>query len=527
MNKPRSPFGDSLRRFWRQERGAGSAFYVLGMMGLLLTGAYVIDTLQTTGDASQIKRAADAAALAVGREALSKNNSDFSAADRQRLAWEYVRSNLGMNSKLAQQLEAADISVTEGSRSNARRTFTVSVSFASQPVLLKVAQRQHEIYSTVEVIYRPSEVALVLPNTASETQSELAVLRRLGKNFATDFLADYPDRRLALVPYSQSVSVYDDANWSSRIRNWSLSGALKPVELSSLFRNNDYGIANLASRMMPDLRSRRMCLYRGLNQGENYLWEQAPANSFWIHYRHDLPINATWMPFIQWVGPNPDFGQATGVNDTRFIVGDKGCPTAALLPLTDDLNAISARLDQMEPQFNVNYAIAMGWGAMALAPAFRGSDGWGDSEYPLDFNDNGSGNIKAIVMMANTIGDWFDTDAYNAYVGEAIDGDGELGTSGSTEVAAKRFRSLCESFRSRDLLFYFIGVRPGDPEDFGRTLFGKVAVPGLQVCAANDGGYIRFADSSSFSGAEGQISELLDGILEDIDKHSSAVRLIE
>lgn len=527
MNKPLNRLRHTLRRFWREDRGAGTAFYVLGMMGLLLTGAYIIDTVQTTGDASQVKRATDAAALAVGREALSKNNSDFGPAERQKLAWEYVSSNLGMNSELVSQLQSEDVSVTEGRSNNARRTYTVTVSFASKPMLLDIEEQQQEIYSTAEVIYRPSEVALVLPNTSSETNSELAVLRRLGKNFASDFLADYPDRRLALVPYSQSVSVYDPDKWSERIRNWSLGRALKPTELSSLFRNNDYGIANLASRQMPDLRSKRMCLYRGLDLGENYLWEQAPANSFWIHYRHDLPINATWMPFIQWVGPNPDFGQATGVNDTRFIVGDKGCPTAPLLPLTDDLNAIGERLDMMESQFNVNYAIAMGWGAMALAPAFRGGDGWGDSEYPLDFNDNGSGNIKAIVMMANTIGDWFDTDAYNAYVGEAIDGDGQLGTDGAIEVAAERFRSLCESFRSRDVLFYFIGVRPGDPEDFGRTLFGKVAVPGLQVCAMNDGGYIKFANSSSFAGAEGQISDLLGGILEDIDKHSSSVRLIE
>ncbi|WP_437609398.1 TadE/TadG family type IV pilus assembly protein [Erwinia sp. V71] len=527
MNKRLTLLRHALRRFWRQERGAGTAFYVLGMMGLLLTGAYIIDTVQTTGDAAQVKRATDAAALAVGREALSKNNSDYTAAERQQLAWQYVRSNLGMNSELVQQLDAADVTVTEGRSSNARRTYTVTVSFASKPMLLAVEGQQHEIYSTAEVIYRPSEVALVLPNTSSETNAELAVLRRLGNNFATDFLADYPDRRLALVPYSQSVSVYDADRWSDRIRSWAMNQALTPVELTSLFRNNDYGIANLASRQMPDLRSRRMCLYRGLDQGENYFWDEAPANSFWIHYRHDLPINATWMPFIEWVGPNPDFGQATGVNDTRYIVGDKGCPTAALLPLTDDLNKISTRLDQMESQFNVNYAIAMGWAAMSLSPAFRGDDGWGDSEYPLDFNDNGSGNIKAIVMMANTIGDWFDTDAYNAYVGEAIDGDGQQGTDGAIEAATRRFESLCESFRNHDVLFYFIGVRPGDPEDFGRTLFGQVAVPGLQVCATNDGGYIKFADSSSFAGAEGQISNLLDGILDDIDKHSSSVRLIE
>lgn len=525
MSKSRSALVRALARFCRQEQGAGASFYVLGMMALLVSGAFIIDSLQNTGDAAQIKRAADAAALAVGRESLIKNNSAFGDTEKQRLAWEYVRTNLGLNSRLADELRISDIAVSEGRVNGATRTFTVSVSYASEAEMLRLKPQEQEIYSTVEVIYRPAEVAMVIPNTGSETRGDLAALSRLTNTFADDFLTDYPDRRLALVPYSQAVSVWEAESWSTRIRSWSMQRALTPVELSSLFRNNDYGIASLASRMMPDLQSRRMCLYRGLNIGDNYFWEDAPANSFWVHYRHDLPINATWMPFIQWVGPNPDFGQATGVNDTRFIVGDKGCPTAALLPLTDDLSAISARLDQMEPQFNVNYAIAMGWGAMALSPAFRGEDGWGDSEYPLDFNDAGSGNLKAIVMMANTIGDWFDTDAYNFYVGSDVSAG--TGTQDAVEIAAVRFRELCESFRARNLKFYFIGVRPGDPEDFGRGLFDRVALPGLRVCSSNDGGSVQFADSSSFTGGEDQISKLLEDILASIDKSSSSVRLIE
>lgn len=514
-----------MTRFYRQERGGGSAFFVLGMMSLLVSGAFIIDSLQTTGDAAQIKRAADAAALAVGRESLIKNNRDFGDAEKQQLAWAYTRANLGLNSRLVDELNIGDISVSEGRINGATRTYTVSISFASEPELLSVKPQEQVIHSTAEVIYRPTEVAMVLPNTGSETRGDLSALSRLTNTFAADFLTDYPDRRLALVPFSQSVSVWDAEKWSTRIRSWTMPRALTPVELSSLFRNNDYGIASLASRMMPDLQSKRMCLYRGLDIGDNYFWDEDPANSFWVHYRHDLPVNATWMPFIQWVGPNPDFGQANGANDTRFIVGDKGCPTAALLPLTDDLNKISARLAQMEPQFNINYAIAMGWGAMALSPAFRGADGWGDSEYPLDFNDAGSGNLKAIIMLANTTGDWFDTDAYNFYVGG--DGSGGTGTQDAVERSTVRFRALCESFRARNLKFYFIGVRPGDPEDFGRGLFDRVALPGLQVCTGNDGGSVQFADSSSFTGGEDQISRLLDNILASIDKSSSSVRLIE
>lgn len=511
--------------FWREDAGVGTAFYALGMMGLLVAGAFIVDTLTATGDAAQIKRATDAAALAVGRQALIKNSGGSEDALRQQLAYDYVRANLGLNSTLANALTSGDVSVSEGQTRQERKTYTVEVTFTTAPSLLQLSDRQQEIHSTVEVIYRPAEVALTLPNTLSEGASELGSLRRLANHFADALLSDAPDRRLALVPYSQTVNVYDADNWSSRIRSWPSSAALKPVELTSLFNNNDYGIANLASRMMPDLQDQRMCLHRGLYRGENYFWDRAPAGTFSVHYRADLPENAPGMPWIQWTGPNPTFGQATGTNDTRYIVADKGCPTAALLPLTDDLPAIAARLDQMESQFNVNYALAMGWAAMSLAPAFRGEGGWGDTEYPLDFDDNGSGNIKAIVMLANTTGDWFDTDAYSYYVGQTI--DEASGSSEQYQVVTARFQSLCASFRERNLLFYFIGVRPGDPEDFGRTLFDTVARPGLLTCTNNNGGSMTFADSATFAGAEDDIADKLDAILADIETRSSYVRLIE
>ena len=65
----------SLRRFWQQERGAGAPFFVFGMMALLLTGAYSLDSMPITGNAAQVKTAPAAAALAVGRRSIAKNNS--------------------------------------------------------------------------------------------------------------------------------------------------------------------------------------------------------------------------------------------------------------------------------------------------------------------------------------------------------------------------------------------------------------------------------------------------------------------
>ena len=239
-------------------------------------------------------------------------------------------------------------------------------------------------------------------------------------------------------------------------------------------------------------------------------------SEFGVYYRHDLPENGSpGAAPISWQGPNPDFPDSSAI-DTRWIVADKGCPNTPLLPLTNEEDKIEARLNQMTSRFNVNYAIAMGWAAAALSPQMRGSDGWGDNELPLDFGSDNT-NYKAIIMLANTTGDWFDTDSYNFYRDANVTGT-------STNFARQRFVDLCRSIRSKNIHLYFIGVRPGDPEEFGRVLFDKVAGPGMLICTEGEGN-MYFADASNFKDGESQIQNALEDIAKDI-RRNYYVRLI-
>lgn len=197
-------------------------------------------------------------------------------------------------------------------------------------------------------------------------------------------------------------------------------------------------------------------------------------------------------------------------------MADKGCPNTPLLPLTNEEDKIEARLNQMTSRFNVNYAIAMGWAAAALSPQMRGSDGWGDNELPLDFGSDNT-NYKAIIMLANTTGDWFDTDSYNFYRDANVTGT-------STDFARQRFVDLCRSIRSKNIHLYFIGVRPGDPAEFGRVLFDKIAGPGMLICTEGEGN-MYFADASNFKDGESQIQNALEDIAKDI-RRNYYVRLI-
>ncbi len=78
------------------QEGAVAPFMVLALVGGLLAAGFAIDVLRMTGDAGQLKRATDAAALALGREYI-RNSKDFDTVGPT-LAGDYVRANLGAGS---------------------------------------------------------------------------------------------------------------------------------------------------------------------------------------------------------------------------------------------------------------------------------------------------------------------------------------------------------------------------------------------------------------------------------------------
>jgi hypothetical protein len=518
---------------------------VLTFGGALLATAYTLDTSRMTNNASQVKRATDAAAMAVGLTRVRDGEQPLETL--QTLANGYVFNNLGMDSSLGDQIASEDILLTEETGEDNRLRYRVSVTFEAVPELLGGETKIITVQSTVEVRPAALEVALALPNTTAEDDLNLAVLRRLGNHFAENLLKNRADAWLALVPYSQSVNVSPDytnpdtrtpsgpsSAHLQRLNNWVLPTALRPIELTSLFRT---GYASLADRRIPDRRANLLCMYRGLNRGENYFWDEAPSAQFHIYYRYDASRNSSpGATPISWVGPNPTFGKATGVNDTRWMVADIGCPSAPLLPLSNDLEAIDKRLQQMSTRWNVNYAIAMGWSAMALAPTFRGSNGWKlPDELPKDFKEDGGDSYKVIVMLVNSTGQrWFDSDSYNAYVGEAVDGENSSG--GETEsLRTQRFTQLCESFREHNLRFFMVvvgedGVEDEDSRSEGTidsaSAFRRLAGPGLAHCAEKNAD-ITYLSGLDFSSAEQRVEERLDSILQEIRQQSSSVRLIE
>lgn len=511
-----------------KQRGASAVLLLLLISGVVALAAYGSDGTRMTASAAQLKRATDAAALAAA-QAYAANES----ADIQAIAEKYVNVNLGMDSaQTGQQLSVSTETFTHGS--NADPAVRVTATFEATALLKDTEPQSVSVQSAAVALQKTLEVSLALPNTLSENTSNLQTLRRLSKTFARNLIEGYDSVYLSLVPYSQSVNVYD-ADHPNRIFQWASPGALTPVELTSLFRT---GYASLTDNRIPDRRANLLCVYRGLNTGENYFWTQAPQGAHRIHYRHDLPINGSpGAPPISWRGPNPDLGQATGVNDTRFMVADRGCPHAALLPLTNDLNKINARLDIMSSRFNTNYAIALGWAAASLSPAFQGTTGWGLTDgLPKKFKADNGNSYKAIVFLVNSTDMlWFDTDAYNSEVGKPIDGcsaNSTGATCGDNGIVTRRFASLCDSLREKDVRVFFITVGNDEATDddgdkvASASAFRRIAGAGLQRCAVNSND-LTYYNGRDFTVAEGRFEERLEQIVSEVRQASSYVKLIE
>ena len=86
-----------------RQRGSVAPFMVLALGGALLATAYSIETSRMSNGAAQLKRATDAAALAVTMAYASDQNTDVQA-----LAERYVQANLGLdNEYLSHELNVA------------------------------------------------------------------------------------------------------------------------------------------------------------------------------------------------------------------------------------------------------------------------------------------------------------------------------------------------------------------------------------------------------------------------------------
>lgn len=517
-----------LARVLREESGSAAVNVVFFLIGGIALTAFVVDATRVSADGARLKQATDAAAQAVAMEAAKDSETDVLG-----MAQRYVVVNLGLDKEqLSRDLSVAVEPVTW----NDYEGYRVSASFRALPSLLGGPGKTVEVASAAVAIYNPLEIAFVAPSTINETQRDMQAIRDIGEAFYDEVIDGRADRWMALVPYSDGVNVWDDAKGVSRIRSWAMPDRIEPQWFRYI--KQGAGVSNMASPDMPDVRKKILHVRRGMRGGELFDWTEPPAGSFEISAETCYGGNCIMSnypggwPYITWRGPViPSAGNGlTGPTDQRWIAADGTVPLTALLPLTDEREKFTARLQKMigdheEINHAINMNIAMGWGAMALSPGFRGIDGWGDLDHPRDFSEDGKSTVKAIVMLANLNGSLIDIDmdANNFYLDlESLGGSAD---TGDRDFVRQRIEDLCDSFKSHQDFYFYMLIVPPSTNESGLRRYNELK-PTLLACGRNSGD-VSEVETPSFAEGKETVIDGLKRIASDLESKSSFARLIE
>ena len=201
------------------------------------------------------------------------------------------------------------------------------------------ASRTINLSATSEVLWgiKKLNLALVLDNTGSMSSSQkMTNLKTAAHNLLTTLknAAKQPgDIKVAIVPFATDVN--------AGTATWTPPGSTGPTGRPPTAR-----AAN------------RTTTPRSSCESHGKIW--------------------TPKPHSQWNGCVNDRDQNNDVTNTATVAGApatlfrahqaSNCPTAAMMPLTEDWTALNARIDAMTPAGNTNVTIGLSWGFQLLSP---------------------------------------------------------------------------------------------------------------------------------------------------------------
>ncbi len=507
--------------FLRGQRGAVAPFAILVIAALLLTAAYVQDTVRMDANSRQLKRATDAAALALAKEWLLQDPA-FNE-QREIIAEEYIRANLGLDQGLALTLDQVEVEQLDR---NGYPNFEVSAHFTANAELSGFGSHDIRVASTAEVISTTQEVALVLDSsmtlvssfglTSDATLHADAIEYFLQQLYGTDTSGEVVEERdnlyVSVVPFSNGVNLYNDdepQNSQSRLLEWATTESLTQDEdfywIGSRGFYERYG--DLTSPVYPDRRAKRQGFYRGTTSlNRRWVWEPNPQQDpFRLLARMPGSNAETGRPArseqryftLSTIGDGDFAGSQT-------IATDPGLPNTPVLPLTANYHTVMEQVRRIKGDWEIWPMPGILWGGSTLSPQWRGDNGWGSQETPKDYTRDSNGEVhnKSLILFM----EWFD-----GYAWDHID-------------TAADYIDICQQFEERDIVFYAV-VRVDQPGDLDKAEGGSSVVPNhwLEPCTG-DGKRLHVITTAA------DLSELknaFDDIYQDLTYSNSYVRLVQ
>ena len=442
----------------RDERGAIAPIAAVVLGTLVITAGVGMDISRVSGARSELQDATDAAGLALGRMSPAADLDTVLKPAAQ--AW--VKANLHGN---ALDPNAVTVNVTK-----ALGVVTISASTSVQPTLAAAVHLgPFQVASTSTIKYGLShvELALVLDNTGSMAEdNKLSSLQTAASTLVDTLSAsaqatnDPNALKVGVVPFSISVNIgstFQGQSWLTGIQPSAYGQDLFTTPATDRFlllkaMNTSWG-GCIESRPMPyDVTDDAPTVSNPATLFVPFFAPDEPddgafyGSSYYGYANSYLRDVATDTQFVDKQGDVAKYvvkptSSAVAYGSVQYgpnvmspysVGPNSGCGTASMLPLTTDISAVKAKLNQMVAIGNTHIPLGMAWGWNLLSP-----------NMPFGAQPYGTKNLLKIAVLV--------TDGANTYAQSNTPG-----TSGSTNV------KICKSGNS---LYYCPGTSGSPPDD--------------------------------------------------------------
>lgn len=316
-----------LARFFKDPRGGVAPLFAITALPLLGAVGAAVDYGQASATRTAFQSALDATALM-----LSKNAANLSSADLQTSATNYFNA-LFTRTNATNISISANYTAAGGSKIALSGTAAVATHFLG---ILGLSQLNISATTTSTWGNTRLRVALVLDNTGSmASDSKMTALKTASKNLLGQLQAaatTTDDVYVSVVPFNKDVNLGSGNAGASWLR-WDLWEALNGTCSNSRYTKESSCVSHSGT------------------------W--TPAS------------HATWNGCVTDRDQNYDTTNDTPIAGATLYPAEQysSCP-AAVMGLSNDWTALSAKIDDMQPTGNTNQAIGlqMGWQSLTASP---------------------------------------------------------------------------------------------------------------------------------------------------------------
>jgi Flp pilus assembly protein TadG len=419
-----------LARFWNDRRGGVAPILAITIVPLIGFVGAAVDYTRASAARVAFQTSLDATALMLAKSAISQTSEQLQNSASSILDAEFTRSDVKDVSVTAQYSSVGGSKVTLTGSATVPTDFLNVLGFNAIPI---------NASSTATWGNSRLRVALVLDNTGSMSHDgKMTALKTASHNLLTQLqnAATVPeDVYVSIIPFNKDVNV-GSSNYDQPWLNWDLWDAQNGT--CSYY------------------------YYHSKNSCESHGKVWTPA------------AHSTWNGCLTDRDQNYDTTNDPPVSGSTLYPTEQysACP-AKLMGLSNDWDALSAKIEDMQPNGNTNQAIGlqMGWQSLTASP------------FTIPAMDSNYEYHKAIILLSdglNTQDRWY-------YGASAIDA---------------RQKKTCDNLKAAGITIYAIQVNTGgDPTS---TL--------LQYCASDASKFYLLTSADQIVAAFDQIGTALSNL---------------